>query len=145
MCQFNNARMSGYNMRGPGAAHQHGFGRFARHFAGGWQDHSGQVPVNVRETIEAYEIFVYAPGLSKEAFQVGVTDDVLHIRFQADNKEAANENWLHREYNRTSFERQFLLNGKVDTTAINARYTDGVLQLTLPKLPGAPEQQISVA
>ena len=128
MCHSNNARTSGFQQ-------PHGFGRFAGRF-GEWPGHfsapTANVPVNVRERGDWYEIFVYAPGLSRDAFQVNVTDEVLNIRFQpaAESREAA-ENWLHREYARGPFERQFLLHGKVDTSAIAARYADGVLELTL--------------
>ena len=142
MCHFNNARMSGHSSRGFGAA-QPNWGHFAKHF-GGWQrDHQGRVPVNVRERKDWYEIFVYAPGRSKDAFQVNINDDVLSVRFQSADA-SDGDNWLHREYGNPSFERQFLLNGKVDTSGITARYNEGVLELTLPKLPGSEGQAIAV-
>lgn len=140
MCNFNNARSTGWQNRGFGAAQHGGFGRFARHF-GGWQQ---SAPVNVREGKDWYEIFLYAPGLSKDAFQVNIAGEVLSVRFQP-AEGMGQQNWLHHEYARQPFERQFNLHGKVDTTGISARYTDGVLELTLPKLPGSAGQDIAVA
>jgi HSP20 family protein len=124
------------------AAQQHGFGRFGRHFAGRW---SGSVPVNIRETADYYELSVFAPGLTKDAFNISVTDDVLIVSSAAGHEPNEQPNWLHHEYKRGGFERRFQLNNKVDTDSITARYTDGVLELTLPKVPGAPAQQIAVA
>ncbi|MFN4255884.1 MAG: Hsp20/alpha crystallin family protein [Saprospiraceae bacterium] len=144
MCYAHNARTSGFQ-HGRFGGHAHpGWGRFAKHF-GGWPGGSASIPVNIRESQDWYEIFVFAPGLNKDAFQVNVSGDVLTVRSQVENDAATRENWLHREHPQAPFERQFLLNGKVDTDAIAARYTDGVLVLTLPKLPGAAGQNVSVA
>lgn len=144
MCHSNNARTSGFQRGGFGRHNHPGFGRFAKHF-GGWQSGFGQPPINIRDAQDWYEIFVFAPGLNKDAFEVNVSGDVLTVRSQVENDTAGRENWLHREHPQAPFERQFLLNGKVDTDAIAARYTDGVLVLTLPKLPSAAGQNVSVA
>ena len=122
------------------AAQQYGYGRHA----GRWG--ASRVPVNVRETADFYELFVFAPGLTKDAFTLSVSNDVLTIASLAGHDEAADRTkWLHQEYQRGGFERQFQLNGKVDTDGITARYTDGVLEVMLPKLPGAAAQEIAVA
>lgn len=133
MCHFNRARMSGHT-----SATHPGWSRFAKSY-GNWF-----VPVNVKDNKDWYEIHVYAPGLSKDAFQVTVTGDILSIRFEHGQQNEQSD-WLHQEYARQPFERQFQLNGKVDTAGISARYTDGVLELTLPKLPGAAGHEVPVA
>ena len=107
---------------------------------------TSRVAVNVRETADFYELFVFAPGLSKEAFTLSVSNDVLTIAGLVDHDEATDRaKWLHQEYQRDAFERQFQLNSKVDTDSITARYTDGVLEVMLPKVPGAVAQEIAVA
>ncbi|MEP7258355.1 MAG: Hsp20 family protein [Flavitalea sp.] len=52
-----------------------------------------------------------------------------------------------REYSRGGFERVFTLDESVDATAIKAAYTDGVLQVSIPILPGkeSPNQEIPVS
>ncbi len=122
------------------AAQQYGHGRHE----GRWG--AARVPVNIRETADFYELFVFAPGLTKDAFTLSVSNDVLIISVLAGHEEAAERSkWLHQEYQRGAFERQFQLNGRVDTDSITARYTDGVLEVMLPKIPGAPAQEIAVA
>lgn len=140
------ARHERAQWRGCGAwknAAQYGpMGRFGRHFEGA----QSQTPVNIRETADYYELFVFAPGLTKDAFNVSIADDVLIISAVAGNDEtSARSNWMHHEYKRGGFERRFQLNNKIDTNSISARYTDGVLELTLPKMPGTAAQSISVA
>ncbi len=120
------------------------FGHFGRHFDDRHQ--SRQTPVNIRETADFYELFVFAPGLSKDAFNVSIADDVLIISAVAGNDEtSARSQWMHHEYQRGGFERRFQLNNKIDTAGITARYADGVLELMLPKAPGTEAQGIAVA
>ncbi len=117
---------------------------YNRHF--GEQHAPGHAPVNIRETADYYEMFVFAPGLSKDAFNVTTAADVLIISAVAGNEEAsARSQWMHHEYQRGGFERRFQLNNKIDTAGITARYSDGVLELMLPKVPGAAAQGIAVA
>lgn len=106
------------------------------------------VPVNILETEKAYELSVIAPGLSKEDFKINVERDVLQVSF--DQKEEANETegkWLRKEYKFRSFKRSFTLNEKIDANGISAKYTDGVLKVTLPKKENTEPttQQITVA
>ena len=54
--------------------------------------------------------------------------------------------WVRREYSRGAFERTFTLDETVDTKNISAKYEDGVLQVTLPLIPGkeTTNQEIKV-
>lgn len=147
MTHEHHARHERGQWRGCGAwknAAQYGHGRFGRHFEGRHQNHT---PVNIRETADYYELFVFAPGLTKDAFNVSIADDVLIISAVAGNDQTTDsrKQWLHHEYQRGGFERRFQLNNKIETDGISARYTDGVLELTLPKAPGTAAQEIPVA
>ena len=145
MCYHHGASSRrGFYSHGHRAAQHPAFGHWAKRFAAWQGEQGGSVPVNLLEKKDWYELYLYAPGLSKDAFQVNVADDVLSIRFQADS-DHAETNWIYREYPRASFELRFQLNGKVDTSAITARYTDGVLELVLPKAPGSAGQDIAIA
>ncbi len=141
----NQTRSERGNWHGCGAANwknavQMGrFGRFGRHFAG---NQTQQVAVNIREKADFYELFVFAPGLTKDAFNLAVADDVLTISALPGHDDSK---WLHHEYRRGGFERQFLLHQKIETDGITARYNDGVLEVMLPKLPGTSAQEIPVA
>lgn len=147
MFQHDQSRFGREQWRGCGAwkdAAQHGFqGRFGKYGRGG---NAKSAPVNIRETADYYELNLFAPGLTKDAFSLNVSDDVLTIRvLPGDDEAAGRTGWIHREYSRGGYERQFLLNNKIDTSAITAHYVDGVLELVLPKLPGTAAQEIPIA
>jgi HSP20 family protein len=44
--------------------------------------------------------------------------------------------WIQREYSRGGFVRVFTLDETIDATNIVAKYVDGVLQVSLPLIPG---------
>lgn len=91
-------------------------------------------PVNVRETDNSYELYLFAPGYEKSDFVISLTDQVLNISV-ADKKEMEG-NWKRQEYTPKGFVRQFELNEKTNKSAIAATYKNGVLILSLPKLEG---------
>jgi HSP20 family protein len=99
-----------------------------------------QIPVNIRETDQAYEMDVVAPGLRKEDFNVNIGNNMLTVSFEhkEENKEDnRHEGYLRQEYRMQSFSRSFNLDDTVDADKISAEYKEGVLRLTLPKKEGA--------
>jgi HSP20 family protein len=122
---------------GPGFAHGCG----PRGHAGPWG--LRHVPVNIEDTADAFIIVMFAAGLDKSAFQISVKDDVLTIRYQAPET-GLSRRFTRRELQQDSFEREFALNGKVNTEAIEAHYENGVLTLRLPKNPEAMQPARSV-
>jgi len=110
---------------------------------------NGHTPVNIQETDKAYELSVIAPGLSKEVFKINVDKNVLSISYQHPEDKATPENetkWLRKEFKNRSFKRSFTLNEKTDVAGITAKYTDGILTLTLSKKeqPAVTVQEIVV-
>ena len=96
-----------------------------------------QPAVNVHETNKAYEFEMAAPGLDKKDFKVELQDNTLVISAQRQNaREDKNEQGrtTRREFSYQSFSRSFgLPAGHVDAPGITARYTDGILHVTVPK------------
>lgn len=114
------------------------------HFAGRW----GYPPVNIEELDDRYELSLYASGLKKEDFRVLVKNDILIIKAVEQERDIVEElNWRRREFKAGGFRRAFELNEKVDKENISAEYKEGVLKVTLPKLPGfeTASQEITVA
>lgn len=98
---------------------------------------SGTLPsVNICETDENYEISVAAPGMSKNDFKVEVDNNRLIISGEKKKERETKEepNYLRREFNYQSFVRSFTLAEKqVHSDKIQAKYTDGILQIMVPK------------
>ena len=91
--------------------------------------------VNVYKTDNSYEMLVFAPGRIKEHFKIDVKGNQLTVSYTPPEG-FPRPDWVLREYSRGGFVRTFTLDDNVDTTKITARYTDGVLQVSLPLLPG---------
>lgn len=102
-----------------------------------WVEWRAKVPAtNVSETDKAFTVEVASPGLKKNDFQVNVENGVLEIKVEKENEDREEkENYTRREYSYTNFCRTFTLPETVDSTKIGAKYEDGVLRITLPKLP----------
>ena len=103
-------------------------------------DQQVNVPVNLRETDQGYEMSLIAPGLRKEDFKLNVTNDLLTVSYEQKeehNEEKAEEGWLRKEYKMQSFSRSFRLDDSVDVNKITASYDNGVLHLSLPKKENA--------
>lgn len=94
----------------------------------------GYVPVNIHENKNGYTLEVIAPGFEKTDFKVNLEDNVLTI--SADKKSeqrVENEKQIRKEYSYRSFKRSFTVDDKIDATAVEASYVNGVLTLNLPK------------
>jgi HSP20 family protein len=107
---------------------QHGWNNLAE------EANLSSVPVNIQETDKSYELHVVAAGLKKEDFKLNIDRNILNISFEQkeENKEQEGK-WLRKEYAMKSFKRSFTLNDKVDAANISAKYSDGILDITLPK------------
>ena len=91
--------------------------------------------VNVYKTETSYEMLVFAPGRIKENFHLDVKGNELTVSYTPPEG-FPRPDWVLREYSRGGFLRTFTLNENIDTTNISAKYTDGVLQISLPIISG---------
>ena len=107
---------------------------------------SQRAAVNVYKTDNSYEMLVFAPGRIKENFKIDVKGDQLTISYTPPEG-FPRPDWVLREYSRGGFVRTFTLDSNVDTANITATYADGVLQVSLPLVPGqeTPQQEIKIS
>jgi HSP20 family protein len=105
-----------------------------------------RAPVNVYKTENSYELLVFAPGRVKENFNVKTQGNDLIVSYKP-QEGLQSPDWIKREYSRGAFERTFTIDESVDTSNIKANYVDGVLQISLPVIPGkeTPQQDIPVS
>ncbi len=91
--------------------------------------------VNIFRTDTSYEMLVFAPGRIREHFHLDIKGNQLSISYLPPDG-FPRPDWVLREYSRGGFERLFTLDESVDSTNITAKYIDGVLQVSLPLIPG---------
>jgi HSP20 family protein len=124
------------------------FGRDLSGFVG--RDFASSVPaVNVVESADAFKVEVAAPGLKKENFQVNLHNNVLTIASKTEHTTEENKGkYARKEFGYTSFQRSFTVPNTVDADKIEANYTDGILNVRLPKREESkekPARQITIS
>jgi HSP20 family protein len=120
-------------------------GNFAQPFWGAGQRRPKyNVPMNVIEHEDRFEVQVFAVGFDKANIKLSVVDDVLYISGTREVADDYRPNFNRQEYPVKSFERVLDLNGKVATAEITATQNDGVLVITLPKTAEAQSRVYEV-
>jgi HSP20 family protein len=102
-------------------------------------------PVDIYET--EHELIVKAdlPDIDPKDLDIRVENNVLTIRGERKfEKKVSEENYLRVERAYGAFSRSFALASTVNTEAIQAKYENGVLMLTIPKREEAKPKQIKV-
>jgi HSP20 family protein len=101
--------------------------------------------VNIYKTENTYEMLVFAPGRIKEHFHINVNGNELTVSYTPPEG-FPRPDWIRREYSRGGFVRTFTLDEGIDAKNISAKYVDGVLQVSLPIVPGkeASSQEIKI-
>ena len=112
----------------------------ARRLANRSEQH--QLNVNIREEDDTYILSALVPGLKAEDLNIQVLDDVLRIEgeYKADDVE-----YMLSELPSGSFTRTLRLPTVIDAEHVEARITDGVLNLHLPKAESAKPKKIKIA
>jgi HSP20 family protein len=96
--------------------------------------------VNIYKTDTHFEMLVFAPGRIKEHFNIDVQGNELKISYTPPEG-FPKFDWIQREYSRGGFVRTFTLDETINATNITAKYEDGVLQVSLPRIPGKEVQK----
>jgi HSP20 family protein len=97
--------------------------------------------VNITETSERYNLSLAVPGMKKSDFEIAVDGNMLTISCAKETESEESEHrYTRKEYNYSSFSRNFTLPEEVSKDKINATYNDGVLVLHLPKKEEAKKQ-----
>jgi HSP20 family protein len=101
--------------------------------------------VNIFKTENSFEMLVFAPGRIREHFHLDVKGNELTVSYTPPEG-FPRPDWIKREYSRGGFERSFTLDETIDVSGISAKYVDGVLQVSLPRIPGKEpvEQKIVI-
>ena len=101
--------------------------------------------VDIYETHESLILKAELPGIAKEDVSVEVEDNTLTLKgekkFEAEVKE---ENYHRVERSYGNFQRSFTLPATVDQEKVKAKFKDGILEITLPKVEEAKPKQIKV-
>ncbi len=100
--------------------------------------------VDIFEDDDRISLLADMPGVKAADLKIDLRENVLTLSGHVAAPEAAGEVAVLREYDTGMYFRQFTLSEHIDQTKIDAKLTDGVLRLELPKQERAKPRQITV-
>ena len=104
------------------------------------------IKIDVSENDKGYIVKADIPGVKKEDIQVSIDGNMVSIsaevKQESEQKEGDKVIHSERYYGRVS--RSFSLGSELDEAASEAKYTDGVLELTLAKKTAVSTKKLTV-
>ena len=97
--------------------------------------------VDIRDTETTTVVEAELPGLSKDQVSVEIKDGVLSIRGEKQEKtdNSTGSRYIHKELKKSSFSRSFSLGDNYDKDTIDAKFINGILEVTLQKITPSPK------
>jgi HSP20 family protein len=107
---------------------------------------SGVFPaINVSEDTESLYVRAELPGTKLDDLDITMENDTLTIAGEREHvTEDESVSYHRREREWGAFRRSFSLPVRIDPDKVEARYTDGILTVVLPKAAEARPKQIAV-
>ena len=100
---------------------------------------------NILETDSAFKIQLALPGLKKEEVKIDLRDNTLTISGERNSqKEEKEGTWHYSEIRQGKFSRSFIIPETVSQDDIEANFSDGMLELNLPKMEPKKAKAIAI-
>jgi HSP20 family protein len=118
--------------------------RIARRMAAlnGGSSRENYLNVNVRDEDDTFVLRALVPGLKAENLNIQVLEDVVRIEGEYQTNE---EEYLLNELPSGSFQRVLRMPAEIDADKVEAKISDGILTLRLPKAESARPKKIKIA
>ncbi|MFA9439709.1 Hsp20/alpha crystallin family protein [Uliginosibacterium sp. sgz301328] len=104
------------------------------------------IRVDVKENADSYLVQAELPGIAKDDIQVQIDGGLLTISAERKQEKQVKEGErvLRTERHYGKVARSFQLGQEVDEGQASARFTDGVLELTLPKKAAPQAKRLTI-
>jgi HSP20 family protein len=107
---------------------------------------TSQLRMDVTENDKEYQVLAELPGVKKEEISITISGNQValsaEVKHEKDVKNGGTMVRAERYYGK--IQRSFTLAQEVDEAAAQAKYNDGVLELTLPKKAAASVKRLAV-
>jgi HSP20 family molecular chaperone IbpA len=100
--------------------------------------------VDIFEHESAITVLADMPGVRAQDLDIDLRENVLTLTGRVSPPDARGQSFVLREYEPGTFFRQFTLGSTIEQSKIDAKLSDGVLRLELPKAEKARPRQIAV-
>jgi HSP20 family protein len=101
-------------------------------------------PLNIGATPERVDVYVFAAGLDPKSLDLSIQQNVLSIAGSHNVEVNESADYYRRERFNGDFRRAISLPDDLDPERVDAKYRDGVLQITIPRRESARRRQITV-
>jgi HSP20 family protein len=99
-----------------------------------------QFRMDVTENDKEYQVLADLPGVKKEDISITIDGNEVAVSAEVDNGETV----LRAERHYGTIQRAFSLGQELDEATAQAKFNDGVLELTLPKKTVAAAKRLAV-
>lgn len=102
--------------------------------------------VDIKEEKDCFLVIADVPGVKKEDIDISLENHVLTLKGERQfEKTEQHQGYTRRERTQGQFYRRFSLPQTADDAKITARYTQGVLEIRIPKREAATEKKIEIS
>jgi HSP20 family molecular chaperone IbpA len=99
---------------------------------------------DIHETKEGVTLYIDLPGVSKDALEINIDQNVLTIEGELNLNTPDDLQPTYMDVNTGVFSRQFTLSAELDSTKIAANLVNGVLKLNIPRSEKHKPRKIEV-
>jgi len=106
-----------------------------------------QIKMDVKESNGDYKIKAEIPGVKKDDIHVSVEGNRVSISAEVkkEKEEKEGDKVIRSERSYGMASRSFSLADEVDQDKVQAKYADGILELTLPKKAGSSHKEVPIS
>lgn len=106
-----------------------------------------QIKMDVSESNGSYVVKAEIPGVNKDDIHISVEGNLVSISAEVkkEKEEKKGENVIRSERYYGKVSRSFTLANEVDSDKVQAKYADGVLEITMPKKSVGTKKSITVS
>jgi HSP20 family protein len=110
-------------------------------------EHEPQMKMDVSEAEGSYMVKAEIPGVNKDDIHISIDRNLVSISAEVkkEKEEKKGENVIRSERYFGKVARSFTLATEVDSDKVQAKYSDGVLEITMPKKSNGSKTAITVS
>jgi HSP20 family protein len=110
-------------------------------------EHEPQMKMDVSEAEGSYMVKAEIPGVNKDDIHISIDGNLVSISAEVkkEKEEKKGENVIRSERYFGKVARSFTLATEVDADKVQAKYSDGVLEVTMPKKSNGSKKAITIS
>jgi HSP20 family protein len=101
-------------------------------------------PLNVGATADGVDVYLFAAGMDPKSLDLSIQQNLLTVSGEREVPANENATYYRRERYSGPFRRVIALPDDVDPDRVDAKYRDGVLQITVQRRETAKPRQIEI-